>query len=85
MSIDERLLKYDKFILDKMPKKVSYDNIPPNLKRYFITENNKISISSFTKIKSIDNNIEVKSLATPLLAAMIEEGFFNKAYIHKRT
>ena len=36
MSIDERLLKYDKFILDKMPKKVSYDNIPPNLKRYFI-------------------------------------------------
>ena len=29
------------------------------------------------KIKSINNNIEVKSLATPLLAAMIEEGFFN--------
>ena len=29
------------------------------------------------KIKLINNNIEVKSLATPLLAAMIEEGFFN--------
>jgi glutamate racemase len=29
------------------------------------------------KIKSANNNIKVKSLATPLLAAMIEEGFFN--------
>ena len=29
------------------------------------------------KIKSINQNIRVKSLATPLLAAMIEEGFFN--------
>ena len=29
------------------------------------------------KIKSANNNIRVKSLATPLLAAMIEEGFFN--------
>ena len=29
------------------------------------------------KIKSVNHNINVKSLATPLLAAMIEEGFFN--------
>ena len=29
------------------------------------------------KIKSLNQNISVKSLATPLLAAMIEEGFFN--------
>ena len=29
------------------------------------------------KIKSINKNISVQSLATPLLAAMIEEGFFN--------
>jgi len=29
------------------------------------------------KIQSINKNIKVKSLATPLLAAMIEEGFFN--------
>ena len=29
------------------------------------------------KIKSINHKINVKSLATPLLAAMIEEGFFN--------
>ena len=29
------------------------------------------------KIKSINQKISVKSLATPLLAAMIEEGFFN--------
>jgi len=29
------------------------------------------------KIKSANNNIKVKSFATPLLAAMIEEGFFN--------
>ena len=29
------------------------------------------------KIKSINHNITVKSLATPLLAAIIEEGFFN--------
>jgi glutamate racemase len=29
------------------------------------------------KIRSINKNIKVKSLATPLLAAMIEEGFFN--------
>ena len=38
------------------------------------------------KIKSINQNISVKSLATPLLAAMIEEGFFNdkisQAIIH---
>ena len=29
------------------------------------------------KIKSVNHNFNVKSLATPLLAAMIEEGFFN--------
>lgn len=29
------------------------------------------------KIQSIKNNLEVASLATPLLASMIEEGFFN--------
>ncbi|WP_276497528.1 glutamate racemase [Pontibacter litorisediminis] len=29
------------------------------------------------KVDELDRNIELKSLATPLLAAMIEEGFFN--------
>ncbi len=29
------------------------------------------------KVDELDNNIELKSHATPLLAAMIEEGFFN--------
>ncbi|CAM3437082.1 glutamate racemase [Pontibacter korlensis] len=31
------------------------------------------------KVDELDRNIELKSLATPLLAAMIEEGFFNES------
>jgi glutamate racemase len=35
------------------------------------------------KIEGLDQNIVVKSLATPLLAPMIEEGFFNNQISHE--
>ncbi|TRX56085.1 glutamate racemase [Fulvivirga sp. M361] len=34
------------------------------------------------KIKDLNNNIDLKSLATPLLVPMIEEGFFNQKISH---
>lgn len=54
MSLDKRLLKFDGPLLKKAERKVSLKNIPSNLKRYFITENKKISVPTFNKIKSID-------------------------------
>ena len=71
MSLDKRLLKYSNSFLEKMPLKVSYENIPSNLKRYFITENNNISIPSFTKIKSIDE-IEEKLIKNCIFLLLFE-------------
>lgn len=36
-----------------------------------------------TRIEEVGKNIELKSLATPLLAPMIEEGFFNNQISHE--